>query len=172
MTQAASRRVLLPLVSILIFATAASASSKPERTQFGHDIRVDEGETVADVTCFGCNVYVRGQVSGDVTVFGGNVTLGENVAVSGDVTVFMGDARLGEGAKISGDATIFGGTVRRQPGATVSGDVTNFESKPLTILMIASPFIFLGLVIALVVWLVQRNRRSVAVRVSPGGYRS
>ena len=99
------------------------------------------------------------------------MTLANNVTVSGDLTIFLGDARLGEGTKVAGDATIFGGAIRRQPGATVSGDVTNFESKPLTVLLIASPFIFLGLLVALVVWLVQRNRRSVAVPVSPGGYR-
>lgn len=171
MTLTASRQVLIHLLWVLIITTAARASNQPDRTQFGHDIRVEAGETVSDVTCFACNVYVHGQVGGDVTVFGGNVTLAENVTVSGDVTVFLGDARLGEGAKIMGDATIFGGMVRRQPGATVSGEQTDFKSKPLTVLMIASPFIVLGLIIALVVWLVQRGRRSVAVPASPGGYR-
>lgn len=171
MTQAASRQFLLPLLSLLLVAGAASASSRPDRTQFGHDIRIEVGESATDVTCFDCNVYVRGQVTGDVTVFGGNVLVAENATVGGDVTEFMGDVRMDQGAKISGDATIFGGMLRRQADTTVSGDVTTFVSKPVAALILASPFIVLALIIALVVWLVQRSRRSVPARVAPGGYR-
>ena len=169
MTQAASRR-LIPLMSVLLLATVANASKNPEHTQFGHDIRIESGEKSSDATCFGCNVYVRGDVDGDVTVFGGDVMLGENATVSGDVTVFMGDTRLDEAAKIGGDATIFGGALRRREGAIVSGDVTNFGSKPLTIVILLSPFIVLALFIALIVWVIQRNRPA-PVPASPGGYR-
>jgi hypothetical protein len=170
MMRSASRH-RLTIISFVLIAAAASASNKPERTQFGHDIRIEEGERAADATCFGCNVYVKGDVDGDVTVFDGNVVLGESATVSGDVTLFMGDARLDEGAKIGGDATIFGGVLRRHEGASVSGDVTNFGSKPFTILILLSPFIVLALLIALVVWLVQRSRRPATAPAVPGGYR-
>jgi len=91
--------------------------------------------------------------------------------VAGDVTSFLGDARLSDGARISGDVLVFGGMLHRQPGAMVSGDVTTFENKFLVFLMLLSPFVVLAAIVALIVWVVQRNRRRTGVPVASGGLR-
>src|SRR5581483_12049243 len=51
-------------LSALLFASLSGAAfgvGPRERTQFGHDISVGAGEEVAEVTCFGCNVHIRGK---------------------------------------------------------------------------------------------------------------
>jgi heme/copper-type cytochrome/quinol oxidase subunit 2 len=99
------------------------------------------------------------------------VVVEQDAAVAGDVTTVLGDARIEKGAKVSGDVTVFGGVLRRHPEATISGDVTNFTNKFLVILMMTIPVVVLGLVIALIVWLVQRSRRRASVAVSSGNFR-
>src|SRR5215467_11880649 len=106
-------RFVLPV--LVLFSCAASfAASSADRTQFGSDIHVQAGEKTADVTCINCSVYVRGQVSGDVTALEGTKWL---------------------------------------------------------LAIIVPPIIFVGGVIALIIWLVQRNRTGAPapVYVQPGG---
>ena len=84
-------------LSALLFASLSGAAfgvSPHERTQFGHDISVGANEEVAEVTCFGCNVRVRGKVQGDATVFGGSILVEDQGQVGGDTTSFGGDIRL------------------------------------------------------------------------------
>lgn len=171
MLRAASRRCFFTALIILLLAGIATAKGNADRTQFNRDIRVEEGESISEATCFNCNVYVRGKVTGDVTVFHGNIVVSENASVTGDVTSFLGDVRVDNDGSVMGDLTIFGGAIHRSPNGKINGDVTNFGNKPLTALMLLSPFIVLALIIALIVWLVQRNRRPAGVPVSPGGYR-
>jgi hypothetical protein len=87
------------------------------------------------------------------------------------VTTVLGDARIEKGANISGELTIVGGVLHRQPGSTISGDVTNVENKSLVVSMMLSPLIVLGIIIALIVWLVQRGRRARPIPASPPGFR-
>jgi len=47
-----------------------------------------------------CSVRVRGQVGGEITTFGGNVTLEDNASVGGDVTAFGGTVRLGPATRV------------------------------------------------------------------------
>ena len=167
----ASRQFLFKLCVIFVLASLTWAKGNPDITQFGHDIRVEPGQKVGDVTCFNCSIYVRGEATSDLTAFHGDILIGENAVVAGDVTDFLGDARLANGAKISGGVTVFGGMLHRQPGAMVSGDVTTFENKFLVFLMLLSPLVVLGAIVALIVWVVQRNRRRTGVAVASGGLR-
>ena len=159
-------RFLSSLAIMFAFSIVASAKSNPDRTQFSRDIRIEPGEQAADVTCLNCNIYVRGQVAGDVTTCLGNVVVEQDAAVAGDVTVVLGDVRIEKGAKVSRDITVFGGVLRRHPDATISGDITGFGNEFLVILMITSPVVVLGLIIAFIVWLVQRSRRRASVAAS------
>lgn len=164
-------RYFVRLCTILTLSALAWAKSNPERTQFNRDIRIEPDEKVGDATCLNCNVYVRGQVAGDVTTVHGNIVVDKDAVVTGDVTTVLGDARIEKGANISGELTIVGGVLHRQPGSTVSGDVTNFENKSLVVSMMLSPLIVLGIIIALIVWLVQRGRRARPIPASPPGFR-
>jgi len=159
--------IWFPLVGAL--AASAVAQGSHERTQFGHDITIGADETASEATCFGCSVHVRGRVDGDVTTFGGSVVIDRDASVGGDTTTFAGDVRLDQGAKVK-DVAVFGGRLRRDPGAEVAGDITNFAggSALWLFLIFGLPFVLLGAVIALIVWLVRRFTRPpvpVAARV-------
>jgi hypothetical protein len=150
-------RFVLPL-PVLLFCAASFAASSPDRTQFGSDIHVQAGEKTADLTCINCSVYVRGQVSGDVTTVHGNIVLESGAEVAGDVTAIWGNVRTQSGTQIAGDLTAVAGSVHRDPQSTSAGDVTALEGTKWLLAIIVPPIIFLGGIIALIIWLVQRNR--------------
>ena len=138
---------------------AASAESKPDRTQVGHDISVGPDEEVSEVTCFGCSVRIRGHVSGDATTFGGSIVVDDHGEVGGDATTFGGDIRLNKEVSVHGDVTVFGGRIRRDPAAVIGGDVTNMGGPGWIVLIFALPLAFVGLFVALVIWLIMRLLR-------------
>jgi len=146
-------------VSCLALSVTALAKGNPSYTQVGHTINVGPSDEVGDLTCFGCSIHVRGLVAGDVTAFGGSITIEEQAQVSGDVTAFAGDLRLTKNVKVDGDATVFGGQLRRDPEASVGGDVTSMGGRGWIMLIFFTPLVVLGLFVALVIWLVQRVRR-------------
>ena len=148
---------------VALLAAPVFGEGSHDRTQFGHDITVGSDEKVAEVTCFGCSVRVRGHVQGDVTTFGGSVVLERDAFVGGDATAFGGDVRLDAGASVKG-VTIFGGRVRRDSQATICGDITTFAGGVALWLFIVFglPFLVVGALIALIVWLIRRSRRPVA----------
>jgi len=161
---------VLPL-PVLFFCAASFAASSPDRTQFGSDIHVQAGEKTADVTCINCSVYVRGQVSGDVTTVHGNIVLESGAEVAGDITAIWGNVRTESSTQIAGDLTAVAGSVHRDPQSTSAGDVTALEGTKWLLAIIVPPIIFLGGIIALIIWLVQRNRAGAPapVYVQPGG---
>lgn len=140
-------------------SAAAFAGGSHDRTQFGHDIVVASGEEIGEATCFGCSVRVRGQVSGDVTTFGGSVITEEGGNIGGDATSFGGSVRLEAKSKIGGDLTVFGGAIHRDPESAIGGDVTNFSGGFWLVLIFVMPFIVLGAFIALIVWAIGRLTR-------------
>ena len=116
-------------------------------------------EKVGDVTCIGCSIYVRGQVSGDVTAIAGSV--------------FAESRRLDRGRRhrhwrqCPRRERRPGGRrpdrdwrdLRRDPQASVAGDVTTVGGGGGWIFLIfLLPFLFLGGIIALIIWLIQRSR--------------
>lgn len=155
-----SARWLFCLALIAVIGVPAYADDSREshdRTQFGREIVVSADETASDVTCFSCSVRIRGHVSGDVTTFGGTVTVEPDAEVGGDTTVFAGDLRLESGAKVR-QVTVFGGRIRRDSSASVNGDVTTLGGGAALwlFLIFGLPFIVLGLLVALIIWIIRR----------------
>lgn len=151
----------LSMLALAVAVTATSAFAKSngsEITQFGHDIRIGEDQKADEVTCINCSVYVRGQVSGDITTIHGNVVLEGNGMIAGEVATILGDLRLDDGTQIAGDVAVIGGKIRRPPTARIAGDVTVLQGKSWVLLMLLSPFLILAGIIALIVWLVRRRR--------------
>lgn len=145
--------------SILATLSVVALADQPrDRTQFGHDITVGPQEEVLEVTCFGCNVRIRGKVKTDVTTFGGNVVVEDQGEIGSDTTVFGGNVRLEKGAQVNA-VTVFGGRLQRDPEASVDGDVTTFTGMVWLFLIFGVPFVILGAFIALIVWLVRRMTR-------------
>ena len=149
------RQLCAGLFFLAALSTAAFAHGFHDRTQFGHDISVGPNEEIGEATCFGCSVRVRGHVSTDVTVFGGNIVVEDQGQVGGDATAFGGNIRLEKAVKIHGDVTVFGGRIHRDPDSAVGGDVTNFGGPIWVFLIFGLPLVFFGALIALIVWLVR-----------------
>ena len=154
---------LLRLCGWFLFLGALSgtafADAPRDRTQVGSNITIRPGEEAGDVTCFGCSIRVRGHVSSDATAFGGSVIIEDGGEVGGDITTFGGGIRLGKEVKVRGDVTVFGGRIQRDPAATVGGDVTTMGGPGWMVLIFLTPLIFLGLFVALIVWVIRRLLR-------------
>jgi len=150
----------LPFLVLLLVAVVprAIAKNSSEYTQIGHDIRIGANQKTADLTCINCSIYVRGQVTGDVTTIHGSVVIEDDGSVAGDVTSVLGNIRLEKGTKVDGDLTAVGGKVSRQPDATVAGDVTSLEGQSWFWLILGFPVLLFAGIIALIVWLIQRRR--------------
>ena len=152
------RRFAISSLLLLACSPSLFAARTAERTQFGRDIHIPAGEKTADITCINCSIYLQGQSTGDVTAIHGNVTLETGSTVAGDVTAVWGNVRTESGTQIAGDLTAIAGSVRRDPQSNASGDVTSLEGTKWLLAIIVPPLVFLGGIIALIIWLVQRNR--------------
>ena len=153
------RRACLCVLVMAGLSSAALADGPPERTHVGRDVSVGPGEVVSEVTCFGCNVRIRGHVAGDVTTFGGSVIVEDTGAINGDTTAFGGNVSLETTGKIGGDLTVFGGRIHRDAESVVGGAVTNFSGGFWLPLIVGLPLILLAGFVALIVWLVRRLMR-------------
>ncbi len=150
----------LCILAMLAAPYASRAESNSDRFQFNHDIRIEAGEKVGDVTCIGCSIHLRGQASGDVTAIAGSVFAESGASIAGDVTAIGGNVRVESGTQVAGDLTTIGGTLRRDPQASVAGDVTTVGGGGGWIFLIfLLPLLFLGGMVALIIWLIQRSRR-------------
>ena len=82
-----------------------NAYSKPS---FGTTVVVASGEVICNnLTSFGGNVVIQGEVKGDVVAFGGNVVI--DGPVDGDVMLYMGNVTLQNRAYVNGDIHLCGG---------------------------------------------------------------
>ncbi len=148
--------LFLSLAFLVVISSAAFASGSQDRTQFGHNIEIGPDEQVGDATCFGCTIRVRGHVSSDVTVFGGNIYVEDQGEVDGDITSFAGNIHLDRETKVGGDVTLFGGRVYRDPSVSIGGNVTNMGGAGWILLIF---ILVLGALIAFFVWLIRRLLR-------------
>lgn len=143
----------------LALSAAALAADNPSYTQIGRNITIGPNDKVGDVTCLACNIRVRGQVIRDVTVVGGSIEIEDGGQVGGDLTSVAGSIRLDQTAKITGDVTAVGGNLHRDPQASVGGDVTALSGRGWLALIVVVPLIFLGLLVAFVIWGIRRISR-------------
>src|SRR6266852_2844365 len=115
------------LALLIVVSSVVMAQENSSRSQTNRDIRVEPGQKAGDLSCMNCSIYIRGDVAGDVFAVHGNVVI---------------------------DVGAIGGAVRRQPQAVIGGDVASLEGKGWLLLLLLCPLVILGLMIALIVWLV------------------
>ncbi|HTR65976.1 MAG TPA: hypothetical protein VMH85_09390 [Terriglobales bacterium] len=151
-------RISLALLAGLLIVSQAAANDH-DRFQMNHNLRVEAGEQAGDVTCLHCSIYIRGEVTGDVTAIGGSIHVEDSGVVRGDAAAILGDIRLTGKAQISGDAAAIAGEVERDRDTVVSGDVSSMEGTGWFVLVFLVPLAFVGGMIAGIVWLVRRSRR-------------
>jgi hypothetical protein len=156
---------LLPAALLLfVVATGFSKGSHGgnDRASFGSDITVSEGETVGDVACAFCSVHLHGDVTGDVAVAFGSVTVEPGHSIAGDTAIVGGDLNLGEGSVVNGDLAVMAGNANLAEGAAIHGSRA-VVPPPIGTLILLSPFLVLGGLVWLIVYLVRRRRYSFPV---------
>ena len=122
-----------------------------------------QNESVGDVVCIGCSIYMEGSCH-DVVAIGGSIAIDGDVA--GDAVAVAGSLRLNEDATVAGDAVSVGGSISRHPDAVVKGEMKSQSGIPLLIGLVIVPLLPIILIIALIVWLVGRNRRASPTRAA------
>jgi hypothetical protein len=157
------------LALLLAFSSLALAEQTADRVQVGRDIVVEQTEKVGDVVCVACSIHVRGQAAGDAVAVAGRIVLEQGAQVAGDVTAVLGDVRLESGTQVAGDVVAVAGTVRRDSQSQVAGEVTSLGGAGWMLLLLILPLIFLGGIVALIIWLIQRSRRRTPATSYPGG---
>lgn len=86
----------------------ADCTSEQHGPSFGRTIVVNSGEVIcSNVTSFGGEVVIQGEVRGDVVTFGGNAFIDGNV--TGNVTLYGGNVTLQKSARVDGDIHLCGG---------------------------------------------------------------
>jgi hypothetical protein len=150
--------LLLAAALLLLSSTSAYArSGSDDHASFGNDITISEGETSSDIACAFCSVHIHGDVHGDVAVAFGNVTVDTGHSISGDLAVLGGDVTLADDTHVGGDVAIAAGDLTLAPTASVRGQRAVFPGR-FWLLIPLAPFLILGGIIWLIVYLVRRNR--------------
>ena len=108
---------------------AKHAKHPRDITIAGQSVRVARDEIVRDLTVFGGSAEVFGTVTGDISVFGGTVTVAESARVHGDVSCVGGSVTIATGATVEGDVTSTGGDVDRGDRAARGHDRHDHHDK-------------------------------------------
>jgi hypothetical protein len=160
-------RCLLSLCALLLSLSSASllSANESDRVHFARNIYIAGDESVGSVVCIACSIRMEG-TCGDVVAIGGSIMITGDV--HGDAVAVGGSMQLDNDATVDGDAVTVGGRLWRNGNASVKGDMVSRSGLPILIGLIVVPLVPLLLIIALVVWLVGRNRRASApMQVSP-----
>jgi hypothetical protein len=152
-----------PLVFVFLSTISATAlyASDGDQVRVGQGITIAEDESAGDVVCVGCSIRIEGSC-GDVVAIGGSITIDGDVR--GDAVAIGGAVRLGENASVNGDVTTVGGRLQRHPNATVKGSVTAQSGVLVLLGLVFIPLVPVVLIVALIVWLLNRNRRPAPAR--------
>jgi hypothetical protein len=146
----------LCLLTFVLLAAPALFARGGDRVQIGKTLYVSRDEAVSDIVCIGCSVHMEGSC-GDVVTIGGSIEVRGDT--EGDVVAIGGTIRLDQDASVGGNVVTVGGRLFRNPGAAVRGNVSTGFGLPYLIGFVVVPFLPLILIVVLIVWLVQRNRR-------------
>lgn len=143
------------LALIAVAPSMLSANDGGDRVQFFQSITIDAEDHVGNVVCMFCSVRMAGTSDDVVAIFGNVIADG---TVNGDVVAVGGGIKLGEDTNISGDAVAIGRGLYRHPNAVVKGEVVSQAGPVILLGLIVVPLLPIILVVALVVWLLRRNR--------------
>jgi hypothetical protein len=148
---------LLAAALLLLIVTPQTLHARNgDQVHIGQSITVGENENVGDLVCIGCSIRVAGSC-GDVVAIGGSIVV--DGKVRGSVVAIGGGVLLGDNAAVSQDLVTVGGHLSRHPNAVVQGDVSVQSGAFILLGIFLVPLLPLILIVALVVWLVRRNRR-------------
>jgi hypothetical protein len=149
--------MLMTLLAVSVVSPGLlSANDGGDRVHIAQSIRINADEQVGDVVCVLCSIHMAGTTSGDVVAVFGSVIV--DGTVNGDVVAVGGGVKLGEDANVSGDAVAIGMGLMRHPNAVVKGETVSQASPIVLAGLVVIPLLPIFLVVALIVWLLRRNR--------------
>jgi hypothetical protein len=92
------------------------------KPSFGSTVVVNSGEVIcSNVTSFGGNVVVHGEVKGDVVAFGGNALI--DGTIDGEVFLYGGNATLQNNAHVNNNIHLCGGRLIHGTDSQLHGSV-------------------------------------------------
>ncbi len=167
------RQLFLATLVILITSSASGFAkgrhNNNDRVSVGGDITITESENADDIACAFCSVTVHGDVSGDIAVLFGSVTVDSGHKIGGDIAILGGDLNLGEESVTGGDVAILAGNANLAPSATIHGSRTVLPGAFWLLIPFAPLILFIGM-IWLIVHLFRRNRYRYPVYPPGGSY--
>jgi hypothetical protein len=110
-------------------ASSAKAEEHGDLSIHGQSITIRADETYDDVSVLGGNADVYGNITGDVVVTGGRLTLHDGARVKGDATAIGGTLHVEKNVHIDGNVGVVGGVYTRDDGAVIKGDVVQKPSE-------------------------------------------
>jgi hypothetical protein len=151
--------VIATFVLTLALFVPSQMFARGDRVQFFQNISVEQDERVDDTVCMFCSIQVAG-TSGDTVAILGDIVV--DGTVTGDCVSVGGGIKLNDEASVAGDAVAIGRGLYRSPNATVKGDAVS-QSGPVVYFglflgLFVIPLLPIILIIALIVWLLRRNR--------------
>ena len=105
---AAAAATPAPAVDPTDAAAPADGTAGPARVTFGRSLHVTADESVEKVVVYGGSARIDGRVTGNVTVFGGELELMPTARVGGNVDTFGGSVLRHRGARIDGQVRTIG----------------------------------------------------------------
>lgn len=155
-------RWMLLVASLFIVITPRTVHARNgDQVHFGQSITVGEDESAGSLVCMGCSIRMEG-TSEDVIAIGGSIMV--DGTVKGSLVAIGGGVLLGDNASVSEDVVTIGGHLSRHPNAVVKGDVSEQSGALLLLGVFLVPLLPVVLIIALIVWLVRRDRRRAPAR--------
>jgi hypothetical protein len=111
----------------LLFLVLVTPAFAADEAHYFRTTTITEGTREGSITCFFCDVVVRGDVAGDVVTIWGSVTVSGKVRQ--DIVAVGGMVRLKNGAEADGDVVAIGGSIASEGTVVVPGK-EGFASIP------------------------------------------
>ena len=121
-TETTSRLVIAVLIAVVAVGTVPATVAAQSNTQTGGTVVVEDGETVDDLQAVGGTVVIRGTVTGDVSVAGGDVRIEDTGQVDGNLEGGAGSITIA--GTVGGDVEVGAGSVTVAENGTVGGTFT------------------------------------------------
>ncbi len=120
---------------------AQTCAVKQRQPVYGQTVTVKKGDVVCgDLTLFGGEAIIHGEVDGDVIAFGGNVVV--DGTITGDITVYGGNLASRPGTSIDGDIRICGGHWVETVNVTLHGSVIDCATGIQTVIANSTGTVF------------------------------
>ena len=127
-----------PALTVATAQAAPSPSVRGEdRVVQGEDLVIETGEIAHDVSVVGGDLVVRGTITGNASVTGGEMKVQKGAHIVGNATTIGGALEVLDGAEIDGKVGVVGGVLKRDRGAKIGSEVTvgdDASSRPRSIL--------------------------------------